>query len=73
MRAVIITGGMWVFVSTFSPDLKFISAMLSSCSVATVVEEGDEYETLNFLTDVLHFRRPPMLMLSRVWYVEDML
>jgi hypothetical protein len=48
---------MRVPVSTFSPDLKPVPAMLSSCGVAALGEEGDENETLNLLFNVLHLRR----------------
>ena len=62
-----------MFVSAFSPDLMFVSAMLSGCGVAAVVEEGDEYETSNLLGGVLHFCRLSMLILSTVWYLDDVI
>jgi hypothetical protein len=39
--------------------------------MAAVVEEGDEYEALNLLADVLHFDCLSVMMLSRVRYLDD--
>lgn len=44
-------------MSSFSPNLKSVPAMFSSCGVAARVEEGDKDKALNLLFNVLHIRR----------------